>query len=148
MRNKVKSIIAFFIFGIHLATLIYFGMTTSLGLFEWNYKTPVSIRMILLGGVTYLSAYFKLGVKKSSGINYSELITSGLYKFIRNPQILDWICILLGISLYMDSLISLILSLVFWMIFKIVLQPHEERMLTEKYGEDYLKCIRETISGI
>ena len=148
MRNRVKAIIAYFLFGIHLGALIYFGMTIPCKLFEWSYIKYISILMILLGSFVYLSGYLKLGVNKSSGTNYSELINSGIYKFIRNPQILGWMCILTGISFYLNSLISLALSFAFWMIFKIVLQPSEERILTKKYGRNYLKYKRETISGI
>lgn len=148
MRKIIKAIIVYLLYGIHLASLIYFGMTTSYRLAESSYCITISIAIILLGAVVYLSAYLKLGVKNSSGTSYNGLVSSGIYKFIRNPQILGWMIILSGISLYLNSLISLVLSIVFWMLYKMLLQPIEEKNLTKKYGENYLKYKNKTLSGI
>ena len=112
-----------------------------------NQLTDVNIR-ILIGFIIYSLTYFKLGVKKSSGVKFSGLITTGIYKYLRHPQILGWLIILLGITFYLNSLTSLILTFVLWILFKILQQPLEERQLLQEYGEKYLQYKRKTLSGI
>ena len=149
MRNKWKSVIAYLIYTIHLGALIYFGIKDSFRILEKTYQN-IYLGIILIGAVIYFSAYFKLGVKKSSGfgVDYSGLINSGVYKYVRHPQLLGWVTILVGISLYLNSLISLILTFFLWFLFKMLIQPNEEKQLIEKYGNEYIRYKRKTRSGI
>ena len=148
MKNETKSFIVYLAYGIFLVAIIYFGISDSSELFEWEYLKETSVGFFIVGLIIYLLSYFKLGVKKSSGLNFSGLITTGIYKHIRHPQILSWMLILVGISLYLNSPISSILTLLLWFFFKILFQSIEERQLINKYGNEYIEYRRKTISGI
>ena len=148
MKNETKSFIVYLAYGIFLVAIIYFGISDSSELFEWEYLKETSVGFFIVGLIIYLLSYFKLGVKKSSGLNFSGLITTGIYKHIRHPQILSWMLILVGISFYLNSPISSILTLLFWFFFKILFQSIEERQLVKKYGNEYIEYRRKTMSGI
>jgi len=148
MKNETKSSIVYLAYGIFLVAIIYFGISDYSELFEWEYLKETSVGFFIVGLIIYLLSYFKLGVKKSSGLNFSGLITSGIYKHIRHPQILSWMLILVGISFYLNSPISSILTLLLWFFFKILFQSIEERQLVKKYGNEYIEYRRKTMSGI
>jgi protein-S-isoprenylcysteine O-methyltransferase Ste14 len=148
MKNEIKSFIVYLAYSIFLVAVIYLGINDSSQLFEWEYLKETSVGLFIIGLIIYLLSYLKLGVKKSSGLNFSGLITTGIYKHIRHPQILGWMLILVGISLYLNSPISSILTLLLWVFFKILFQSIEERQLVKKYGNEYIEYRKKTISGI
>jgi protein-S-isoprenylcysteine O-methyltransferase Ste14 len=96
MKNETKSFIVYLAYGIFLVAVIYLGINDSSQLFEWEYLKETSVGLFIIGLIIYLLSYLKLGVKKSSGLNFSGLITTGIYKHIRHPQILSWMLILVG----------------------------------------------------
>ena len=148
MKNETKSFIVYLAYGIFLVAIIYFGISDSSELFESEFLKETSVGFFIVGLIIYLLSYFKLGVKKSSGLNFSGLITTGIYKHIRHPQILSWMLILVGISLYLNSPISSILTLLLLFFFKILFQSIEERQLVKKYGNEYIEYRRKTMSVI
>lgn len=148
MNKKWKSILAYLFYAFHLFAVIYFGINESDGLFGYKYQKTFSLFIVGIGIVIYTSAYFQLGIAKSSGITFTGLLKNGIYKLVRHPQILAWILILTGISLYLDSLVSLILTFILWIFFKTILQPFEEKQLIKEYGQEYLEYKRKTVSGI
>ena len=148
MKSKFKSIIIYLFYIGHFIAVIYFGARQPNQLVGWNNQQKFSISVIPIGIILLVPAFWELGMKKSLSIKYSGLVSTGSYAVIRNPQILGWFIILFGISLYLDSLISLLLTFVLWLFFKTILQPMEERKLTHEYGEKYRSYKRKTMSGI
>ena len=148
MKNEIKSFIVYLAYSIFLVAVIYLGINDSSQLFEWEYLKETSVGLFIIGLIIYLLSYLKLGVKKSLGLNFSGLITTEIYKHIRHPQILNWMLILVGISLYLNSPISSILTLLLCGFFKILFQLIEERQLVKKYGNEYIEYRKKTISGI
>ncbi len=70
--------------------------------------------------------------------NTSELVSSGLYKFSRNPMYVGLLIILTGFAVWMGSLISFVMLPVFyWVITEMQIKP-EERLLEVKFGQVYL----------
>ena len=76
-------------------------------------------------------------LRRSMGQDISKLITTGIYKWSRNPQFIGWFLILLGISLAGRSGLAFALTGVFAIaiyLYTILLaEPYLERL----YGEDY-----------
>lgn len=69
----------------------------------------------------------------------SKLVTSGVYKFSRNPMYLALLSVLIGGCVYFGTwLNSLILLLYIWYMTKFQIKP-EEKILSEKYGNLYLE---------
>lgn len=67
----------------------------------------------------------------------TSLVTSGIYRYTRNPMYLGLTLILLGWALYLSHILTFILIPIFMIYIKrFQIQP-EERMLTKKFGQAY-----------
>ena len=101
MRNKWKSVIAYLIYTIHLGALIYFGIKDSFRILEKTYQN-IYLGIILIGAVIYFSAYFKLGVKKSSG-GMSCLSIAWIMIFLPKHRVRGWLLSgIMGISMLVE----------------------------------------------
>ena len=67
----------------------------------------------------------------------TSLVTSGIYQYTRNPMYLGLVLMLLGWALYLSHFLAFILIPLFMMyITRFQIQP-EERMMTQKFGQNY-----------
>lgn len=66
-----------------------------------------------------------------------ELITSGPFKFTRNPIYLGLLMIYSGFFISMKSYLIIVVPFIAWFFYKKVLE--EERTLEKDFGSDYLK---------
>ncbi len=110
---------------------------------DWHLPSAQPVNLI--GGLLCLlsgAALFAAGMtsfrslKRISGLNGSELITGGVYRWSRNPQNVGWTFFLVGVALLGSSGLALLLAVLFWLSFQIYL-PAEERLLEEIFGEAY-----------
>ena len=67
----------------------------------------------------------------------SVLVTSGVFRFSRNPMYLGMVVILVGVFLLMGSLSPLIIIPVFAIIMDKVFITPEETMLNEHFGDNW-----------
>ena len=67
----------------------------------------------------------------------STIVTSGIYRFTRNPIYLGFVCLLIGFSFIFHMYWGLILSPVFIILMKLLVIQHEEAYLEKKFGEQY-----------
>jgi protein-S-isoprenylcysteine O-methyltransferase Ste14 len=72
-----------------------------------------------------------------------KLITSGLYRYTRNPIYLGGIFVLIGIAVYTPSLFGLITSF-FIIPIALIRINLEEKLLKEQFNEDYSKYMEKT----
>lgn len=74
--------------------------------------------------------------------NSSQLVTTGLYRYTRNPMYVGMLVMLLGWAIYIGSLSPFfILPLFVWVINTQQILP-EEKFLTEKFGASYRAYIQ------
>ena len=106
----------------------------------WN---NLGIALMLLAGLLDLSSLY-LFFKKRTTPNPMKpefttgLVMNGLYKISRNPMYLGLLTILFGFAIYLGNLTSfLVLPAFYFVITEMQIKP-EERMLEEKFGEQYL----------
>ena len=93
--------------------------------------------LMAVGGSIYLSAVVAFrSLKRLSGLDSTRLISVGIYRWSRNPQVVGWTLFLTGLALLSSSGMVLLLTLFFWGSFRIYL-PLEEHLLTRLYGEAY-----------
>lgn len=96
----------------------------------------IGVLLIIFGIVFWARANFESKIFKN--IEHNNLVTSGVYAYVRNPiyTAISMICI--GILLCEGNLWLLILPFIFWALMTILLKITEEKWLTELYGEEYI----------
>ncbi|GAB5457359.1 MAG: isoprenylcysteine carboxylmethyltransferase family protein [Henriciella sp.] len=66
-----------------------------------------------------------------------HLVTSGLYRYSRNPMYLGLLCALLGAALYLENLAAFLGPVLFvWLMTELQIKP-EERALQLKFGDAF-----------
>ena len=93
----------------------------------------VGVLLLTLGALEFRS------IRRVSGIEASRLITTGIYKWSRNPQFLGFFLILLGISLIGTSGYALFMSILAIASSHIYIVKIEEPYLEKIFGEEYLR---------
>lgn len=67
-----------------------------------------------------------------------KLITSRLFRIGRNPTYLGMIISLIGEAIFLGSLITFIIPIVFAVLINIINIPFEEKNLEKAFGKEYL----------
>ncbi len=106
--------------------------------------------VLLLLGVVFLvwsniALFFfgKGGPADVMGVSISPrtttLVTRGPYRYSRNPMVFGALMIYFSMVLYMNSLIGLIVFVLFCMLAVVYLKHSEEKRLLHDFGSDYLE---------
>lgn len=106
----------------------------------------VGVAMILLGVAIRMVAIMTLKANFSGMLRIREghtLTKNGIYRWIRHPAYLGAIILFLGIPVMESSVFGLLVMflLVPYLIHRIKL---EEKMLTERFGAEYVEYARQT----
>ena len=108
-----------------------------------------SVVMVTLGiffiGINF---YLKIIAHREIGISpalksKTNLITTGIYRIIRNPLYLSNVFLAIGMAVLFKSGYALLFSLVYFLFFWPIIY-FEERDLLKKYGEEYKKYQKNT----
>ncbi len=114
-----------------------------------QYKNFLAVIIAILGLILMALAALSLFRAKTTinpmkPQNSSNLVTSGIYKFSRNPIYLADLLFLLAFALFLNNLLSLIFIIGFYLYMNKFQIIPEERFLEEKFGETYLKYKQKT----
>jgi protein-S-isoprenylcysteine O-methyltransferase Ste14 len=96
---------------------------------------------LILGGILNLVADkdFKKFNTTVKPFEYSSaLITDGVFKFSRNPMYLGMSLILLGESILFGTLIPFFIVIIFSILMHFNFIKTEEKMLLEKFGQEFI----------
>lgn len=130
------------------AGMLVVGLTID-ALSWWKLELPLGSKLENLLGMVALIAGFgimmtAIGLFKKAGTDpkpwkpATAFVTDGVYRWTRNPMYLGMGLIYLGIAIYLDSLISVLLLVpVFVWITREVIE-REEAYMAAKFGEPYL----------
>ena len=102
-----------------------------LGLFS-GLALLVGGTMIMFAGM----AEFR-SIQRVSGLDTSELVTTGIYRWSRNPQYIGWFMILFSITLIGRSGFALIIAMTGIILFHYYTVRMEEPYLQRVYGVEY-----------
>jgi len=72
------------------------------------------------------------------GVKPRKLVTSGPYRYTRNPMYLGLLIILLGIAILFGSVGAMLSPIAFFIIFNFIFIPIEEKLVESAFGEEYL----------
>lgn len=111
---------------------------------DFAFKGILSAMLICIGtliGFLAVAAFIKIRttVDPRYPEKTSKLVVIGIYRYSRNPMYLAIVLVLLGISMYLggiSSLMVLVLFVIYINLFQII---PEEKILENKFGERYSK---------
>lgn len=130
------------VFGARIPEGVFWGHT----LFQWIGHTGMYIgTALMLIGVALVIMGWNVVYKRywRKGEGQGELVTDGIYRFIRHPQYTGFMLITLGMLLDWATLPMLIM----WPILSVMyyrLARREEREMEAQFGEAYRNYLRQT----
>ena len=144
MNNKIPPPIVAFICGL----AIYLSKSFFNQFYNFN-NNIISLFLVILGLAIFLSAIKSFRRQKTT-VNpleprqASSLVTSGIFKFSRNPMYLGMLIVLLSISFKFNLIGGIITSLFFYVfITKFQIIP-EEVAMNELFGDQFIDYSKRT----
>lgn len=111
-------------------------------------RIPLSIGLLVLAGGLFLAAVRELHRHGTTPNPYqpsSAVVTSGIYRYSRNPIYVAFLAIVLGTAVAVDSLGLLLSAAVLFVLLHFGVVKREERYLSAKFGaayDDYRRRVR------
>ena len=126
-----------------LTSLVYFS-STKLESIYLPYRQKVSVLILIIGIVVIISPVFdfiksKTTVNPVKFQNVNRLVTTGIYKYSRNPMYLGMILIIISTTVYYLNFLSVFSPLIFYIWINKFQISREEIFLEGKFGNEYLK---------
>jgi len=124
-----------------LASSNYFS-SKKIDLFHLPNQKLMSILILLIGMLILINPIFKF-IKSKTTIDpikfkkVNKLITSGIYKYSRNPMYLGLLMIVISTSIFYLNIFSITTPLFFYFWINRFQIKREEIFLTEKFGKEY-----------
>ena len=144
MNNKIPPPIVTLICGL----AIYFSKTFFNKFFSYNNNT-ISLFLLILGFTVFTLAIKAFNRQKTT-VNpleprqASSLVSSGIFKYSRNPMYLGMLIILLALSFKFNLVGGIVISLFFYLfITKFQILPEEEAM-NELFGDEFTEYSNRT----
>jgi protein-S-isoprenylcysteine O-methyltransferase Ste14 len=112
--------------------------------YPWRY---LGITIIILGFSLSLGSgiYFrKLGTNPHPGARATVLVTSGPFRYTRNPMYLGLITMLIGVFILLGSFSPLIVIPIVFLILRGQFVLREEKWMQEWFGQSYLEYKNKT----
>jgi len=103
----------------------------------WNLAGVALIAIGLLAVVGPAAAFFRAHTTVKPFQDSSALVVSGLYRYTRNPMYVGMVFVLLGVAVLIGDLSPFIMPVLFIPILTARVIVHEEKMLEERFGEEY-----------
>ncbi len=113
----------------------------------WIFFALFGIVLIFMG-IVFVKRANNVYKVKSMDENSSNLITKGIFKLIRHPVYSAWGIIFLGFAIISDSLISLIISPIIFIILEVHSMIEEKLVLVPKFGKNYENYKKKTPNRI
>lgn len=109
-----------------------------------GFRYTVTISVVLIGLAFELTAVLafrahRTTVNPMSPERTCSVVTTGVYRISRNPMYVGMSCMLLGLAVYLTSLLSALGPVTFMCYITHFQIKPEERVLTRLFGDDYLQ---------
>lgn len=98
--------------------------------------------LVIVGTIIIYSTQRSSNLAKKESIKSKEKyfnFSYGLYKYIKHPTYLGVTILVIGFAIIINSPMSVILSIISYIIIRFIFAKKEEKLLELKFGEDYLK---------
>lgn len=126
-----------------LTSLVYFS-STKLELIYLPYRQILSVIILIIGLIVIVSPVVDF-IKSKTTINpvkfknVNRLVTTGIYRYSRNPMYLGMILIIISTTVYYLNFLSVFSPLIFYIWINKFQINREEIFLEDKFGSEYLK---------
>jgi protein-S-isoprenylcysteine O-methyltransferase Ste14 len=129
-----------------IVALVFIGIAYLLGRFiPLPITVPAILRNIGLGltlvgfllGAGSFIEFQKAQTTLDPHGSTSQLVTSGIYRFTRNPIYLGFLFAVIGLPLYLGSYWGIVMAPVFIFLMNHLVIQHEEMYLEKKFGNVY-----------
>lgn len=125
---------------------IFLGLIILVGYYDpWTKVLPrefmfLRAGIVVFGSLVSVWAIAQFSRHKTTVVPFQEpskLVKSGLFRVSRNPMYLGMVFVLLGSVFIARSLITFIIPFVFAFVITNKFIIHEEKVMEEKFGEEY-----------
>jgi protein-S-isoprenylcysteine O-methyltransferase Ste14 len=103
----------------------------------------LSVLLLVIGTTLCLWTVYSFVKARGSPVPLNppqRLVTTGLYSRVRNPMIIGWMVMLLGVGLLLNSIsLIFIFTPLFLLLNILYLKTVEEKEMGKKFGQEYLK---------
>ena len=80
--------------------------------------------------------------KLDTHIIKNELVTTGVYAYVRNPVYSAFMFVCTGVLLIYGNLILLLLPIIYWVFMTVLMKSTEEKWLEDLYGQEYIQYLQ------
>ena len=127
---------------------IYFS-SKKIDLINIPFQLEISFFILSLGILVFINPVLKF-IKSKTTINpiqfeeTNRLVTSGIFKYSRNPMYLGMLMIIISTSIFYLNIYSILTPFLFMFWINKFQIKREEIFLTEKFGKEYLSYKNKT----
>ena len=80
--------------------------------------------------------------KLDTHIIKNELITTGVYAYVRNPVYSAFMFVCTGVLMIYGNLVLLLLPIIYWGFMTVLMKSTEEKWLEDLYGQEYIQYLQ------
>ena len=80
--------------------------------------------------------------KLDTHIIKNELVTTGVYAYVRNPVYSAFMFVCTGVLLIYGNLVLLLLPIIYWGLMTVLMKSTEEKWLEDLYGQEYIQYLQ------
>ena len=107
--------------------------------FQWIFVL-IGILCFIIGITLWLKAV--IIDRLDAHIIKNELVTTGVYAYVRNPVYSAFMFVCTGVLLIYGNLILLVLPIIFWGFMTVLMKLTEEKWLEDLYGQEYIQYLQ------
>ena len=104
--------------------------------FQWIFIL-IGILCFIIGITLWLKAV--IIDRLDAHIIKNELVTTGVYAYVRNPVYSAFMFVCTGVLLIYGNLVLLVLPIIFWGFMTVLMKLTEEKWLENLYGKEYVQ---------
>ena len=113
--------------------------------FQWIFIL-IGILCFIIGITLWLKAV--IIDRLDAHIIRNELVTTGVYAYVRNPVYSAFMFVCTGVLLIYGNLVLLVLPIIYWGFMTVLMKLTEEKWLENLYGKEYVQyrqCVNRCI---
>ena len=132
--------------GLLAATAVLWHLSPPETIIYLPYKLIGTI-CITMGLAVLLIAWLQFKKANAAACPTAEstlIVTSGIYRYTRNPMYLGMLLMLLGAAFFMGTIPAMLGPIVFFLIIDKVFIPYEEKDLRSSFGNEYEEFLSTT----